>query len=75
MNTICPLCGTEYSGIRRPGDRCNDLSLSDDMLTDPGCVGRVMSDVDYHLIDGQALARRLATRQDLYHQPLLRRRQ
>jgi hypothetical protein len=38
-----------------------------------GCVGRVMSQEDYDLIDHQAVVRQLATRRDLHYQPLLRR--
>ena len=74
---ICPLCGTWYQGIRRPGDRCDDLSLlSTAAMCDPaerGCVGRVMPQEDYDLIDHQAVVRQLATRRDLHYQPLLRR--
>jgi len=76
MTVVCPLCGTSYASVmRKPGDRCGDLSLVDldEAYEDTGCVGRVIPEHEYALIDEQARVRRLATRRDLANRPLLRR--
>lgn len=40
---VCPICLTMYSGLVRPGSRCNDLSQGQRRR----CVGRVIPEAEF----------------------------